>query len=124
MGCNLLDFGCHIQNAAWEWWANVGLLNKVLIIGGIVLLILAALRGVLSLIHRIGGWPAVVGAVLAVLGVVLALLPRKPKGRLEPDYEDGGDQPIRKPVRRTAKRTPATKRKPPNDPPAESLSGS
>lgn len=80
MNCALLDIGCHIQGAAWEWWADIGLLNKLLIVGGIVLVIIAGARSLLWLLHRIGGWPAVVGAVAIIVGFVLALLPRKPKG--------------------------------------------
>ena len=79
MNCSLLDIGCHIQGAAWEWWAGVGLLNKALIVGGLVLVILAAARGVLALIHKVGGWPAVIGFVLVVVVLVLAMLPRKPE---------------------------------------------
>lgn len=78
MTCKLLDIGCHIQSAAWEWWAEVGLLNKVLIVGGVVAIILALSWGFLSLLKRLGGWPAVGGAVAVVIGLVLAFLPRKP----------------------------------------------
>lgn len=87
MTCSLLDMACHIQGAAWEWWAGVGLLNKALIIGGLMLVILAALRGVLALVHKVGGWPAVVGSIMAVLGLVLALLPRPPDPTAKPKGE-------------------------------------
>jgi uncharacterized membrane protein len=80
MNCALLDIGCHIQGAAWEWWAEVSWLNKLLIVGGLVLIIMAAARTLLWLLHKVGGWPAVVGAIAMILGLVLAILPRKPKG--------------------------------------------
>jgi hypothetical protein len=80
MRCGLVDMACHIQLAAWEWWAGVGLLNKVLIVGGLVLIILAATRSLLWLLHKIGGWSAVVGAIALIIGVVLAILPKKPDG--------------------------------------------
>lgn len=89
MNCALLDVSCYIQGAAWEWWAQVGLLNKLLIVGGLVLIIMAAARTLLWLLHKIGGWPAVVGAVAMILGLVLALLPRKPKGRAADDFTGG-----------------------------------
>lgn len=80
MNCALLDIGCHIQGAAWEWWTEVSWLNKALIVGGLVLVIMACARTLLRLLHKIGGWPAVLGAVAMILGLVLALLPRPPKG--------------------------------------------
>lgn len=87
MNCKLFDIGCHLQSAAAEWWASVGFINKALIVAGIVLVILALSRSILTIVHKIGGWPAVAGAVLAVLGLVLAVLPRRPKP--DPDWEDG-----------------------------------
>jgi len=80
MSCALLDVACHIQGAAWEWWAQVGLLNKLLIIGGLAGIILGSSLGLIRLLKAVGGWPAVVGFVALVLGVVMAILPRKPKG--------------------------------------------
>lgn len=114
MNCALLDIGCHIQGAAWEWWADIGLLNKLLIVGGIVLVIIAGARSLLWLLHRIGGWPAVVGAVAIIVGVVLALLPRKPKGsdahESLPDDHPDAKGPFRFGVekRRTRPKKPAT----------------
>lgn len=80
MNCHLLDLSCHVQSAAWEWWVNIGLLNKFLIVAGIVGLIVSASMGILKLVKQIGGWPGVVAAVALIVGVVLAILPRKPKG--------------------------------------------
>ena len=77
--CTLLDMGCHVQTAAWEWWAGVGLLNKLLIVGGLLAVVLGCSWGLLKLVRQIGGWPAVVGFVAAALGLVLALLPRRPE---------------------------------------------
>jgi hypothetical protein len=79
MNCALLDVACHIQGAAWEWWAQVGLLNKMLIVGGLAGIILGSSLGIIRLLKAIGGWPAVVGFVALVLGLVLAILPRRPK---------------------------------------------
>ena len=80
MSCSLLDIGCHVQSAAWEWWSDVGVLNKVLIVGGVLALVLGVSWSLLTMVKRVGGWPAVLGAVAVIVGVVLALLPRKPKG--------------------------------------------
>lgn len=80
MTCTLFDIGCHIQGAAWEWWAEVGLLNKLLIVGGLAGIILGSSLGLIRLLKSIGGWPAVVGFIALVFGVVLAILPRRPKG--------------------------------------------
>lgn len=109
MSCALLDIGCHLQGAAWEWWAGVGMLNKLLIVGGLVLVILSAVRGVLALLHRVGGWPAVIGAILSILGLVLALLPRKPVAvapaedapRPKPPFQFGADRNKPKRKRKT-----------------------
>ncbi|RYY67701.1 MAG: hypothetical protein EOO12_00145 [Chitinophagaceae bacterium] len=79
MSCGLVDVGCHIQSAAWEFWSNVGILNKVLIVGGVLALALGVSWSLLSLLKRLGGWPAVLGAVAVIVGVVLAMLPQKPK---------------------------------------------
>lgn len=110
MSCGL-DIGCHLQAAAWEWWAGVGLLNKALIVGGLVLVILSAVRGVVALLHKVGGWPAVIGAVLAILGVVLALLPSRPDQvdppppeppqRSKPEFKFGTDRGKPKRKRKT-----------------------
>lgn len=80
MTCALFDIGCHIQGAAWEWWAQVGLLNKALIVGGLVGIILGSSLGLIRLLKAVGGWPAVAGFVALVFGLVLAILPRRPKG--------------------------------------------
>lgn len=80
MNCALFDIVCHVQGAAWEWWAEISWLNKLLIVGGLVLIIMAAARTLLWLLHKVGGWPAVVGAIAMILGLVLAILPRKPMG--------------------------------------------
>lgn len=78
MTCGLFDVGCHIQMSIWELWANTSWLTKILIVGGLVGLIVALSWGFLLVLKRIGGWPAVGAAIAVILGVVLALLPRKP----------------------------------------------
>jgi hypothetical protein len=78
MNCDLLDISCHVQSAAYEWWAEVGLLNKALIVGGLAGIILGSSLGLMRLLKMIGGWPAVIGFVAIVFGLVLAVLPRKP----------------------------------------------
>lgn len=97
--CNLLDLACHVQGAAWEWWANVGVLNKLLIVGGLALIVLGVVWSLGGFLKRIGGWPAVLGAFLAILGLVLTLLPRKPVSDLANEHVDGPDAepPPRKP---------------------------
>jgi hypothetical protein len=91
MNCALLDLACHAQGAAWEWWANVGWINKLLILGGIASIIFGVVWSLGGFLKRIGGWPAVVGAFLAILGLVLTLLPRKPAGDLANENVDGPD---------------------------------
>lgn len=87
--CHFLNLACHagnaIQDAAWEWWADVHWLNKALIVLGVLMVILAASRTFLWLLYKIGGWPAVAGAVIAILGIVLAALP-KPRSAPEPAF--------------------------------------
>lgn len=89
MNCDLLDIACHVQGAAWEWWAHVNWLNKLLIVGGLVLMIMAVARTLLWLLHKVGGWPAVIGAIAMIIGLVLAILPRKQKGRVADDFTGG-----------------------------------
>jgi hypothetical protein len=91
MNCSLLDLACHVQGAAWEWWANVGMLNKLLIVGGIAAIIFGVVWSLGGFLKRIGGWPAVIGAVLAILGLVLTLLPKKPVSDLANEHVDGPD---------------------------------
>lgn len=119
MKCGFFDIGCHIstavQTAAWEWWSSIGFINKALIVLGLVALILGVLRGFLSLVHRLGGWPAVAGVVAAVLGLVLAVLPRKPQGKdaeFNGELEAGPDTrgPFRFGVERKKKKRPRGKR--------------
>lgn len=100
--CNLLDIGCHIQGAAWEWWANVSWLNKTLIVAGLLAIILGVSWGFLSMLKRIGGWPAAIGAVAVIVGLVLAILPRKPADELPSENVDGpdADPPPAKPKKR------------------------
>ena len=91
MNCSLLDLAYHVQGAAWEWWANVGWLNKALIVGGIAAIIFGVVWSLGGFLKRIGGWPAVIGAFLAILGLVLTLVPQKPKGEPAHENVDGPD---------------------------------
>jgi hypothetical protein len=97
-GCDLIDIGCHAQSAVWEAWSLQSWPVKALIIIGLLAVVLGAARGFLALLHRIGGWPAVIGAVLAILGLVLAVLPKKPRRDDEPAWTNG--EPGEKPVKR------------------------
>lgn len=106
MRCGLLDIACHVQSAAWEWWASVSLLNKGLIVLGLVGLIVALSWSFLAILKRLGGWPAVGAAIAVILGVVLAILPKKPK---EPDWEDGEPKRFRVPPALGSKRRFNTK---------------
>lgn len=118
MKCALLNIGCHLQSAVWEWWANIGLLNKFLIIAGIVGIIVSASMGILRLVKQIGGWPGVIAALALILGVVLAVLPKPPKkaddftGEVSGDdakgpFRFGADRKVRTP--RKSKATAASK---------------
>lgn len=80
MKCALLNVICHVEVSAWEWWSRIGFLNKSLIVLGLVALIVGLCWSVLSFLKAIGGWPAVIGFLVVVLGIVLALMPHKPKG--------------------------------------------
>lgn len=105
MTCGFFDIGCWVQLAAWEWWAEVSFLNKVLIIGGLVGLIVALTWSFLLALKRIGGWPAVIAAVAIILGAVLAVLPRKPKGAIsKSERKPGRDLPFALPKRKGSKR--------------------
>ena len=88
--CSFFDIGCHIQMTIWETWANTSWLTKFLIVGGLVGLIVALCWSFLLVLKKIGGWPAVGAAVAVILGIVLALLPRKPKGREDGPYDRAG----------------------------------
>lgn len=88
MTCGLIDIACHIQSAAWEFWSDIGLLNKVLIVGGVLALVLGVSWSLLTLLKRLGGWPAALGAAAVIVGVVLAFLPRKPKGAATEQFPD------------------------------------
>lgn len=88
MSCKLLDVGCHVQLAAYEWWVDLGLLNKVLVVGGLLAIILGVSWSLLTLLKRVGGWPAAIGAVAVIVGLMLALLPRKPKGAETEHFPD------------------------------------
>lgn len=102
MKCALLNVICHVQLSAWEWWSGVGFLNKSLIILGLVALILGVSWSFLRLLKAVGGWPAVIGFAVLVLGIVLALMPHKPKGDY-PSEVDGPDAapPISRPKKRS-----------------------
>ncbi len=112
--CDLLDVACHIQSAAWEWWAEVTWLNKVLIVLGIVGLIASACMGILRLVKSVAGWPGVAAALLVLLGLVLAILPKPPKGK----PGDGGDTRSKKgPFKFGVERRKAATGKPLNETP-------
>lgn len=116
MACGFFDISCHIQDAAYEWWVDIGLLNKVLIVGGVLALILGVSWSLLTLLKRLGGWPAALGAVAVIVGVVLAFLPRKPKGvPVEQFPEDHPDTkgPFEFGVNKKAKSKVAVKKKRP-----------
>ena len=91
MNCSLIDLACHAQGAAWEWWAGVGFLNKALIVAGLASIIIGIGWNLGTMLSRIGGWPAVIGAVAAIVGLVLALMPRRPVGELNSENVDGPD---------------------------------
>jgi hypothetical protein len=89
MSCGLVDIACYVQTAAYEWWTGVGLLNKTLIVGGVLALVLGVSWSLLTLLKRVGGWPAALGAVAVILGALLALLPQKPKAATTEHFPDG-----------------------------------
>ena len=103
--CGFFDIACHVQSAAWEWWAEVTWLNKILIVGGLVGLIVALSWSFLKVLKSIGGWPAVGAAVALILGAVLMVLPRKPKGH-DSEHVSGRDAlpSVRVPSRKRGKR--------------------
>lgn len=88
MNCTLLDFGCHVVQVAGDLWGGLSLPSKLLIILGLLSIVGGALWSASKVLHRIGGWPAVVGAAAILLGLLLAILPKK----AQPDHPFTGDQ--------------------------------
>ncbi len=99
MNCSLLDFGCHAKGLAVDWWFGLPWYLQVAIVVGILFMAwgmieraIAGVRWLVSIIHRFGGWQAVVGAAIGaavvVLSIVLTVLPRKPKADEPFDDED------------------------------------
>lgn len=95
MNCSLFDLPCHataaaqgawwqVQVAIYEWWYEFSLLYKILILVGLWFTILYLTRGIIFLLHKLGGWKAVAPYVLAVGGFVVWLFlkfqPKKPEG--------------------------------------------
>lgn len=103
--CSFFDVGCHVQLTIYETWAGTSWLTKFLIVGGLVGLIVALCWSFLKVLKSIGGWPAVGAAVALILGAVLMVLPRKPKGR-DAEHVDGkdGTPSIQRPRRKGGKR--------------------
>jgi hypothetical protein len=79
MNCALLDFGCHAANVASDMWRGFSPASKLLIIVGLLSIVGGSLWGVAKALHRLGGWPAVLGAGAVLAGLVLAVLPKKPE---------------------------------------------
>lgn len=104
-GCDLLNIGCQVQTAAWEAWSLQSWPVKALVVIGAIAVIAGALRGFLALLHRVGGWPAVLGALAVIAGLVLAVLPRKPKDT-SVGWEDGEPQKRTVPPRKGPARNP------------------
>ena len=114
MSCSFFDIGCHIQSGIWQWWSGIGLGNQLLIAGGLLAVVLGASLNLLTLLKRVGGWPALAGGVAIIIGLVLAVLPRKPRGIDDvSEHVDGPDAepPVRVPKSRKPKQPP-----PPNQP--------
>lgn len=79
MNCKILDLACHAQSALWRAWDGLGLFWQAIIVLCLLAVILGSLQGFLTLLRRIGGWPAVAGFVGLVLAGIVALLPKRPK---------------------------------------------
>lgn len=88
MNCGLLDLPCHAKSFAIDWWLGLPLLVQIAILVGIGFMawgmierVIAGVRWVGEIIHRFGGWKAVVGAAVAalaiVVSIVVALWPKK-----------------------------------------------
>ncbi|MDB5540510.1 MAG: hypothetical protein JWQ89_2237 [Devosia sp.] len=91
MNCTLLDISCHAQRAAWAWWNGLGWFVQTLIVGGTLAIIIGALWGFAKAVKQFGGWPAVAGAGAIILGLVLAVLPKKPTSKPAPEEFTGGE---------------------------------
>lgn len=79
MNCALLDMGCHVVQVGSDLWGGFSLPSKLLIIIGLLAIVGGALWGAAKALHRLGGWPAVAGAGAILLGLLLAILPKKPE---------------------------------------------
>lgn len=112
MHCSLLDIPCHIQSGIWQWWSGIGLGNQLLIAGGLLAVVLGASLNLLTLLKRVGGWPALAGGVAIIIGLVLAVLPKKPRGYDNvAEHVDGPD--AEPPFSQPKPKRPAKPAKPP-----------
>jgi vacuolar-type H+-ATPase subunit I/STV1 len=109
-GCLFNPASC-IEAALWRWWDGLGLPVQALIVLGLIAIIVGVSWSLLAMLKRIGGWPAVAGFLALVAGVVLAVLPKKPKDYpSEVRNEDPPLLPFGKKRIRTARRTPGKRR--------------
>lgn len=77
MNCALLDLGCHAAQVAFDLWHGLSLPSKLLIIIGLLSIAGGALWGAAKALKAFGGWPAVAGAAAVLLGLALAVWPKK-----------------------------------------------
>ena len=66
-----------ITSALWNWFIGWPWYAHVALAAGAVLFAWGALNGLITLASKIGGWKAGLGSMLAVVGLVAALWPRK-----------------------------------------------
>jgi hypothetical protein len=114
MTCSFFDIGCHVQSGIWQWWSGLGLGIQLLIAGGLLAVVLGASLNILTLLKRVGGWPALAGGVAIIVGLVLAVLPRKPRGYDNvAEHIDPGSPDAMPPFGRPRPKRPAKPAKPP-----------
>ena len=95
-----------ITSALWNWFLGWPWYAHVALAAGAVLFAWGALNGLYVLASKLGGWKAGVGAMLAVVGLVAALWPRKSTPdqyeHLKPGSRDAAP-PVRRKKRPTIK---------------------
>jgi hypothetical protein len=105
--CSLLDIFCHVQSGLWELWNALPWYVQGLYIAGVIAVLGGIIWSFTGLLRAIGGWPAVAGVGAVILATVLALIPRKPRGRQhEPIENVDSDGPV-------IVRRPSTQKPPP-----------
>jgi vacuolar-type H+-ATPase subunit I/STV1 len=107
MNCGFIDPVCWVQNGLWELWNALPWYVQGLYIAGVIAVLGGIIWSFTGLLRAIGGWPAVAGVGAVILATVLALIPRKPKGRQHEPIENVDEETS------AVRRKPSTQKPPP-----------